>query len=176
MCTPMFILLAAVIQWLCAKLIFSLRCLQRLFIHRYPNVRDGDFNRRLGTRSQAASEILGENAICLSVVEYFSGSFAAGLWWVLYELEWVPFVETDNPWSKLHLESWDAHILVLSFMMWDEWSDLLQTVTWLVLQYEGAAMEDGKGRIIWDTYNHMAGDFHKDILISWECHTSTFES
>ena len=53
--------------------------LQRLFIYHYPNVTDGHINRRLGTRSQAALEILGENAICWSVVEYFSGSFAAGL-------------------------------------------------------------------------------------------------
>ena len=55
------------------------RVLQRLFIYRYPNVTDGYFDRRLGTRSQAALEIMGANAICWSVVEYFSGSFAAGL-------------------------------------------------------------------------------------------------
>lgn len=51
--------------------------LQRLFIYHYPNVRDGHVNRRLGTRSQA--EFLGEDAVCWSVVESFSGSFAAGL-------------------------------------------------------------------------------------------------
>ena len=50
--------------------------------------------------------------------------------------------------------------------MWDAWNDLLQTVTWLALQYEGAAMEDGKGRSICDTYSHTEGDFYKDVLIS----------
>ena len=50
--------------------------------------------------------------------------------------------------------------------MWDEWNDLLQTDTWLALQYEGAPMEDGKGRSIWDTYSHTEGDIYKDILIS----------
>jgi hypothetical protein len=50
--------------------------------------------------------------------------------------------------------------------MWDEWNDLLQIVTWLALQYGGATMEDDKGRSIWDTNIHMAGDFYKDILIS----------
>ena len=83
---------------------------------------------------------------------------------------------TDNPWSELALESWDAHILVSSFIMWDAWNDLLQTVTWLALQYEGAAMEDGKGRSIWDTYSHTEGEFYKAVVISWECHTSTFKS
>jgi hypothetical protein len=36
----MFIQLAAVIKWLCAALVFSLYCSQRLFIYHYPNVRD----------------------------------------------------------------------------------------------------------------------------------------
>ena len=53
--------------------------LQNLFIYHYPNVTDGCFDRRLGTRSQAALEIMGANAICWSVVECLSGSFAAGL-------------------------------------------------------------------------------------------------
>ena len=50
-----------------------------IFIYHYPNVRDGHFDRSLGTRSQATLEILGENAIFWSVVEYFSGSVPAGL-------------------------------------------------------------------------------------------------
>ena len=43
---------------------------------------------------------------------------------------------------------------------------LLHIVIWLALQVEGAAMKDGKGRSIWDTYSHTKGDFYKDILIS----------
>ena len=43
--------------------------------------------------------------------------------------------------------------------MWEESNGLLQTVTWLALQYEGAAMKDGKGRSIWDTYSHTEGEF-----------------
>ena len=41
----------------------------------------------------------------------------------------------------------------------------LQTLTWLaLLQYEGAAMEDGKGHSIWDTYSQTEGDFFPRIF------------
>ena len=52
--------------------------LQRLFIYHYPNVTDRHL---VGgwVLDPGCLEILGENAICWSVVEYFSGSFAAGL-------------------------------------------------------------------------------------------------
>jgi hypothetical protein len=36
---------------------------------------------------------------------------------------------------------------------------------WLILQYEGAALEGGKGPSIWDTFSHIQGSIHTALHI-----------
>ena len=97
----MLIQLAAVKVWLCATLILALYCCNVYLFHHYPNVTDGNFNWRLGTRSQAALEILGEHAICWSAVEYFSGTFCSWILMSTVRTRLSSFcekkIETSNP-------------------------------------------------------------------------------